>query len=212
VNGICGQNDGAGHHWTGERAASGLVKASNVDEPGAPQFSLLIEGGIEVLQFPILFALLRLVATQFAVLGVAFTSSGTSQELHSRCALFTGCISVRRGASGYTQANIEGNRLHLLARGPLNNYTVDVQFSPAAFASAEKPQAIQRRILKAADCVFLRWDHPQELHRRCAIFTGCICVRREASGYTQVNIEGTRLQLLALGPPPIITQSMCNFP
>ncbi len=156
--GVCGQNDGTGHNGTGERTASGLVKAGDVEEPGAPQFSLLIEGGIEVLQFPILFALLRLVATSFAVFGAASTSSATSLKLHSRCAIFTGCTCVRRGAPGYTQANIEGNRLHLLARGPLNNYTVDVQFSPAAFASAEKPQAIQRRILKATDCIFLRWN------------------------------------------------------
>ena len=158
MNGICRQNDGAGHHWTGERAASGLVKAGNVDEPGAPQFSLLIEGGIEVLQFPILFALLRPVATSFAVLGAASTSSGTPLELHSRCAIFTGCICVHRDASGYTQANIEGHRRHLLARGALENYTVDVQFSPAAFASAGEPQAIHRRILKATDCIFLRGD------------------------------------------------------
>ncbi len=159
--GFCGQNDGAGHHWTGECAASGLVKAGNVDEPGAPQFSLLIEGGIEVLQFPILFALLRLVATSFAVLGAASTSSETSPKLHSRCAIFTGCICVSREASGYTQANIECDRLQILALGPLNNYTVDVQFSPAAFASAGEPQAIHKRILKATDCRFLRWDHPQ---------------------------------------------------
>lgn len=50
--GVCGQDNGAGHNGTGERAASGLVQAGNANEAGAPQLSLLSEGGIELLQNP----------------------------------------------------------------------------------------------------------------------------------------------------------------